>query len=557
INLSLIGSVNWVGGYGLEFTGGRAQADTIKSDKLYSYIQDTGEYAIEAWVIPSNVSQEDRNIVSYSGGDATRNFTLGQTLYNYESFNRIDTPSSGQANGAPMLTTGDSGLEIAQASLQHVVVNYDPFNGRSVYVNGQLVPGLTDPAGSPTSISGDLWDDGLAFVLGGEIGGSPTRAWAGQIKMVAMHNRALTPAQIQQNFDVGVGQKFFLLFYVGHHLGEDPADPKSFIMFEVAQYDSFSYLFNKPTFITLDPAGVTSSFAIQGMRIGINGKQALAGQAYASLDTTVDSGSYDTTTGQELSPIGTIIALEKGPGSDEFFLTFELIGSDSNTFTDISPSVPADPAVPADPVASDIGVRTFEEINASIAEITGVPVTNPLVQSVYNDYIQQLPTVEDIGAFLPSHQMAIAQLAMSSCSVLVDNNPGYFSGFNFNQTARTAFGPLAPGLPDSTQMANRNLIIDSLLTAAMNVDTGDPTNNLVTQPADTDIGALLGSDTQPNLDTGARVVPYDSLFTTLINTCTPTVPGDPCTPEDTIPRTAQIVKGVCAAATGAAVMLVQ
>ncbi|MGD8420532.1 MAG: LamG domain-containing protein, partial [Gammaproteobacteria bacterium] len=42
INLSLIGSVNWVGGYGLEFTGGRAQADTIKSDKLYSYIQDTG-----------------------------------------------------------------------------------------------------------------------------------------------------------------------------------------------------------------------------------------------------------------------------------------------------------------------------------------------------------------------------------------------------------------------------------------------------------------------------------------------------------------------------------
>ncbi|HKJ51310.1 MAG TPA: LamG domain-containing protein, partial [Gammaproteobacteria bacterium] len=284
INLSLIGSVNWVGGYGLAFTGGRAQADTINSDKLYTYIQDTGEYAIEAWVIPSNVSQQDRNIVSYSGGDATRNFTLGQTLYNYESFNRIDTPSTGQANGAPLLTTGDSGLEIAQASLQHVVVNYDPFNGRSVYVNGQLVPGLTDPAGTSTSITGDLWDDGLAFVLGGEIGGSPTRAWAGQVKMVAMHNRVLTPEQIQQNFDVGVGQKFFLLFYVGHHLGEDPADPKSFIVFEVAQYDSFSYLFNKPTFITLDPAGVTSSFPIQGLRIGINGKEALAGQAYANLD---------------------------------------------------------------------------------------------------------------------------------------------------------------------------------------------------------------------------------------------------------------------------------
>ena len=35
INLTLIGSVNWVGGYGLEFTGGRAQAYTIKKDKLF------------------------------------------------------------------------------------------------------------------------------------------------------------------------------------------------------------------------------------------------------------------------------------------------------------------------------------------------------------------------------------------------------------------------------------------------------------------------------------------------------------------------------------------
>ena len=548
INLSMIGSVNWVPGYGLEFTGGRAQADTINSDKLYTYIQDTGEYAIEAWVIPSNVSQQDRNIVSYSGGDATRNFTLGQTLYNYESFNRIDTPSPGQANGAPMLTTGDSGLEIAQASLQHVVVNYQPFSGRSVYVNGQLVPGLTDPAGTSTSISGDLWDDGLAFVLGGEIGGSPTRAWAGQVKMVAIHNRALTPAQILQNFDVGVGQKFFLLFYVGDHLGEDPADPKSFIVFEVAQYDGYSYLFNRPTFITLDPAGVTSSFAIRGLRIGINGKQALAGQAYANLDVTVDSGSYDPTVGQELSPLGTIIALEKGSGSDEFFLTFEQIGSDGNTFTDITPSVPVDPAVPVDPVAADIGLRTFEEINATIAEITGVPVTNSAVQSVYNDYIQQLPTVEDISAFLPSHQMAIAQLALTSCSEMVDNNaPGYFPGFNFTrassadpwvtaETAQSAF---------DTQ-AKIDAIIDPLLTAAMNVDTGDSSNNLNTQPVDTEVAGLMSGSGAQNLDTGTQVVTYQSLISEML-----------ADPANTQVRGAQIIKAVCAVATGGAVMLVQ
>jgi hypothetical protein len=543
INLAMIGSVNWVPGYGLEFTGGRAQADTINSDKLYTYIRDTGEYAIEAWVIPSNVSQQDTNIVSYSGGDTTRNFTLGQTLYNYESFNRIDTPSAGQANGEPMLTTGDSGMEIAQASLQHVVVNYDPFSGRSVYVNGQLVPGLTDPAGAPTSVSND-WDDGLAFVLGGEIGGS--RSWAGQLKMVAMHNRALTPAQIQQNFDVGVGQKFYLMFYVGDHLSEDPADPKSFIMFEVAQFDGFSYLFNKPTFINLDPAWVPGSIAIRGLRIGINGKEALAGQAFANLDVTVDAGSYDPALGQELSPLGTVIALEKGATSDEFFLTFELFAAENNAFTEVQPSVPADPADPANPPASDIGLRTFDEINATIAAITGVPVTNNQVQSVYDDYIQQLPTVEDISSFLPSHQMAIAQLAMTSCSELVEGNgsisrAAYFPGFDFTAVETTAFDT----------PSKRGQVIDPLLTAAMNVNTANAADNLLTQPDQGEVDDLLGAAAPAPIEAGYPA--YSSLIDEVL--------AAPCNAPfcvaNSASRTRQVVKAVCAVATGGAVMLVQ
>jgi hypothetical protein len=539
INLAMIGSVNWVGGYGLEFTGGRAQADTIKSDKLYTYIQTTGEYAIEAWVIPNNVSQQDTNIVSYSGGDTARNFTLGQTLYNYESFNRIATPSAGQLNGEPLLTTGDSGMEIAQASLQHVVVNYHPFDGRSIYVNGQLVD-LVDTATSPTTIS-NVWDDTLAFVLGGEIGGN--RAWRGQVKMVAIHNRALNPAQIQQNFDVGVGQKFFLLFYVGDYLGEDPADPKSFVMFEVAQFDSYSYLFNKPTFINLDPAWVPGSIAIRGLRIGINGKEALAGQAYASLDVTINAGSYDPALGQQMSSLGTIIALEKGPESDEFFLTFEVFAGESNAFTDITPVLPADPADPDSAVWADIGVRTFEEINSTIAEITGVPVTNAAVRAVYNDYIQQLPSAEDISAFLPSHQMAIAQLALTSCSELVDGNgsispAAYFPAFGF--------APMATAQSAFDTQAEVDAIIEPLLSAAMNVDTAAPLNNLATQPGQSEVADMLGSGVTQNLDTGTNVVPYESLITQML-----------ADNVDTSARTVQIIKAVCAVATGGAVMLVQ
>jgi hypothetical protein len=91
----------------------------------------------------------------------------------------------------------------------------------------------------------------------------------------------------------------------------------------------------------------------------------------------------------------------------------------------------------------------------------------------------------------------------------------------------------------------------------MNVDQVNASNNLSSQPGEVEISNLLGAGGSLNLDTGSQLVAYDSLITQLINTCTPLVPGNPCTPEDTIPRTAQIVKAVCASATGGAVMLVQ
>ena len=541
INLSLIGSVNWVGGYGLEFTGGRAQADTISSDKIFTYLQDTGEYAIEAWVIPANVTQEDANVVSYSGGDLSRNFTLGQDMYNYESYNRIDSVIPAP-NGEPVMSTGEDDEELAQASLQHVVINYDPLDrlgngaGRSIYVNGQRVNNLTDTAaGMPIA---NVWDDTFAFILGNEISGN--RSWMGQVKMVALHSRALAEPEIQQNFDLGVGQKFFLLFYVGHHLGE-VGNPNSFIVFEVAQFDSYSYLFNKPTFVTLDGSAPSTDISIKGLRIGINGKEALTGQTYANLDTSVTVAGYDPATGEELSSKGTIITLEKGPSSDEFFLTFEDFNGLTKAFVDTVPTVAADPADPASPVESDIGMRTFEEINVSIAEMTGVPVTNAAVGTVYDDYVQQLPTVEAIGAFLPSHQMAIAQLALTSCSELVEGNgdisrAAYFPGFIFGTGAQTAF---------DTQ-AERDSIINPLLTAAMNVDQATPANNLITQPVELEVADLLSSPIAQDLDPALTGDTYDSLITEMLSDLV-----------DTPARTEQIVKAACAVATGGAVMLVQ
>jgi len=556
VNLTLISgvgaSVGWLDAYGLNFQGGRAQAFTFDSKKLHDFIQATGEYAIESWIVPANVSQENAEVISYSGSDTARNFTLAQNMYNYDFFNRVvATPP--RPNGDPFLSSGENDEEIAESNLQHVVVNYDPDVGRSIYVDGVKVD-VTDPVGPGTTIN-NVWDDGFSLVLGNDTSGK--KPWLGHMRMLAIHNRNLTQEQIAQNFDVGVGEKYFLLFYIGDQIGI----AQSYILFEVSLFDDYSYLFNKPTFINLDPDWTPVAVDIAGLRIAINGKEALAGQAYASLDTSI-GGSYDAQFGQQLSPLGTIIALEKGAANDEFFLTFETIGTKNRPYNESLPTVTDDPADPTEAVESDIGIRSFEEINATIAVITGVPVTNSAVNSVYTDYIQQLPAVEAIDAFLPSHQMAIAQLALTSCSEMVDEDAAliasdFFPGFDYDQSAQTAFGPVSPGLPDVTQQDNRSLVIDPLMTAVMNVDALNAGNNLSSQPDETIMRGLLGAGTAQNLDTGLTVVAYDSLITKLINTCTPVDPAIICDLEDTVPRTAQIVKAVCAAAAGSAVMLVQ
>ena len=176
LNLTLSGDVTWVGGWGINVkTGGKAQGSTGASKKLHDLITATGEYTIEAWVAPANVMQEDANIVSYSGGNMARNFTLAQQQYQLDFANRS---SATDANGTPSLVT-DADDEDLQATLQHIVVTFDPVNGRRVYVNGEDT-GDRDAAGN-ASLSD--WDDTFAFVLGNEVSGNRQftgvyRAWS-------------------------------------------------------------------------------------------------------------------------------------------------------------------------------------------------------------------------------------------------------------------------------------------------------------------------------------------------------------------------------------------
>jgi hypothetical protein len=500
LNLSLSGAVSWVGGWGIDLRGGKAQGTTASSRKLHDLIRATGEYSIEAWVAPANVVQEMAHIVSYSGGTTARNFTLGQTMYNYDYLNRATTTDG---NGSPMLST-PAAEEVLQATLQHVVATYSAADGRRIYVNGELRSEAdTAPAGLFTD-----WNDTFALVLGNEV--SNDRTWQGVVRMVVIHNRALTQGQITQNFDAGVGERFYLLFSVSHLVDV----PQSYVLFEASQFDSYSYLFSKPAFISLDDDADPDQIRIQGVRIGINGAEAKVGQAYAPLNRMVNAAGYSPETGFALSGLGTVVALDKGPSADEFFLSFERIAGNSHAHVEPAPT-PLPPPPDGDP-ASEIGLRTFEEISASMSAMTGIAATNPRVAETYNRVREQLPTVENIEGFLSSHQVGAAQLAIEYCNELVDDTgrrATYFPGFNFAAPAATAFDT----------PAERAQVTGPLRTRA--VGTG-----LTTQPDAAEISAEV-----------------DALMGRL-TTC-----GGGCAAD----RTEVVVKAACAAVVGSASTLLQ
>jgi len=422
-DLTLSGDVTWVGGWGLKFgAGSKAQASTGASKKLHDMILATGEFTVEAWVAPANVTQEMAYMVSYSGGTDARNFTLGQTQYNYDAYLRS---SQTDANGMPALSTADDARRL-QASLQHVVVTYDPVNGRRIYVNGVFTGDVDKQTGGTIS----NWDNTFALVLGNEV--SSNRSWAGVIKFVAIHNRVLSDVQIKQNFAAGVGEKYFLLFDVEQPTGV----PKAYVMFEVSQYDSYSYLFNKPTFISLDSAAKPDGIVVKGIRIGVNGVVPNVGQAYIPLSTTVTASNYFANQGQLLSQIGTVIGADKGVQLDTFFLSFDQLGTKTHVVTE---PVPVTPAPVDGTVVSDIGVRTFDRINQSLSAITTIPASNANVDETFQTVKQQLPVSPTLEGFLPAHQVGVAQLAIQYCNELVNDSGRrgtFFPGVNFGAGAK-------------------------------------------------------------------------------------------------------------------------
>lgn len=552
ITLTLSGQYSWLAGWGIRLTDGKAQGGASASAKLFERISGSGEYSIEAWVAPANVTQEDAWIFGYAGGPENRNLLLSQSLYNYLAYTRSSVTDDNNGGEPPLMTDDDA--ELAQATLQHVVVTFDPVNGRKIFVNGEF-SGDSDPAGGGLLNS---WNESFAVVLGNTT--SNSNPWAGALRMVAVHNRALAPAQVRQNFDVGVGQKYFLMFSVAELLDQEgichtgSGDNRTnfcYVVFEVAQFDESSYLFDRPFFVNINPDGGNVEFDLAGVHLGINGKLAQIGQAFVNVDAQVRSQASGVI--QTLARTGTIIPLENGADQDTFFLAFDNVdgklgGGAERIRSPFSQSLTGD-------TAPDIGVRTFDEINASLATLTGVSVASPAVSPVTGKTVAQtyaqvrraLPGIADFNAFSSSHLMAATQLAAAYCDALVQD-----------VTLRETLFPAPPTFEFDRPVADptidwRNHIVaplvdrainSGLLTAAQRTAIIDEVEMLITDDRDLKPYVFANGSWISDPDPGAHTKRDGLIY------C---ANDAPCPAS----RTADVVKAACTTVLGSAVVLVQ
>ncbi|MEO0934110.1 MAG: Ig-like domain-containing protein, partial [Cyanobacteria bacterium J06641_2] len=163
-------------------------ASVQAADKLIDGITTTQEVTLEAWLTPSNRTQDGpARIATLSSNTSNRNFTFGQAGDDYNV--RFRTTTTGN-NGVEASVSSNGGL--LETALTHVIYTREADGDASLYVNNQLVASET--------IGGNLsnWNENYRFGLGDEFGGG--RSWLGSLDLFAVYNQAFDASEVAQNF---------------------------------------------------------------------------------------------------------------------------------------------------------------------------------------------------------------------------------------------------------------------------------------------------------------------------------------------------------------------
>jgi hypothetical protein len=183
--------VQWTPGQ-LTITQATIIASAAAATKIVSGCRDADALTLEAWIIPRAIDNSTLGrVATLSSSNSSLAVTLMALASHYEF--RMDGPMTDQ-NGLPSLSTADN-THVVDV-LRHIVLVSGPAGGRRIYIDGVQV--------AADQLGGDLasWGTtGHRFAVGNEIDGN--RAWIGTYDLVAVYARALTQADVQQNFAAG------------------------------------------------------------------------------------------------------------------------------------------------------------------------------------------------------------------------------------------------------------------------------------------------------------------------------------------------------------------
>ncbi|MGB5440741.1 MAG: LamG-like jellyroll fold domain-containing protein, partial [Gammaproteobacteria bacterium] len=190
MDLTISGSVNWYGaGNGMVMNGGRVGTEGPATD-LINALRASNTSTFEIWVEPANITQAGPARMISVGGDTTnQNFMLGQIGDDVEA--RL-LHTGKQSQNDPGLATNNGVLD---ASLVHLVHTYDGSEER-LYINGVQQSQTIAAAGGYGN-----WDMSQLFSIGNEA--TSNQPYNGIIRLVAVYDRPLDTAEIQQNFASG------------------------------------------------------------------------------------------------------------------------------------------------------------------------------------------------------------------------------------------------------------------------------------------------------------------------------------------------------------------
>jgi hypothetical protein len=172
--------VTWVSG-GLRVNTATAISTSGFASKIISAAQASNEITVEAWVSPSSLTLTGpARIATIFKNASQRNLVFGQSGSRYETQLKTSTGTASLQSPASSLTQ----------SLTHVVYTRSSSGQAVWYINGAQVSTQTTTGNLST------WGTDQKLTLADN--------WQGSYFLLAVYGRALTSAEVQQNYLAGV-----------------------------------------------------------------------------------------------------------------------------------------------------------------------------------------------------------------------------------------------------------------------------------------------------------------------------------------------------------------